>query len=671
MSLSAPRFMCGVRALLFRDFVLSKGDSVSQEHADQKPSIKVRLRSAVGPGMAYLAFSMALRVVLWWQFGRVEGVVPVALPWVLVLGVWHDLWVVPFVIGPVAALICLLPAGWATRLWQRGLLGGLFFLLLFGLVYLPFVEYFFFQEFDARFNLVAVDYLIYPHEVLVNIWESYPVAPILLGVAVLTWGLHRLLWPGLRDSLQSRCPFRSRLRVGLAWLVLAVVAALVPVSGMRPSNRVAAEISANGLRSLVQAFCSNELNYLKYYRTMDDGKAFATMRRALSVSPVIGSDTDLNRIVPARKDGLGPMNVVVIVEESFGAGYVGAYGDTRGLTPAFDRLAGEGLLFSNAFATGTRTVRGLEAITLSLPPVPSESVVKRPGCEGMANWGQVMKDRGYRASFLYGGYGYFDNMNHFFSHNGFALSDRTDIVDPSFTNIWGVSDGDLLEHALDYFDGEYAWKQPFFSIVMTTSNHRPYTFPAGIPEVPPEGGGRKAGVRYADYALGRFMEAAKKHPWYDHTLFVIVADHDARVYGRARVPVEHYRIPLLFYAPGKITPRICERMISQIDIAPTVLGMLGLGYTAPFYGQDVLHLPPGADHPVLLNHNHDVALLEKDRMVVLGLNRSIESYIYDQRREQLFPAEEQPDLTDLATAYFQTAFELFKDHGYVAHEPKI
>jgi hypothetical protein len=97
---------------------------------------------------------------------------------------------------------------------------------------------------------------------------------------------------------------------------------------------------------------------------------------------------------------------------------------------------------------------------------------------------------------------------------------------------------------------------------------------------------------------------------------------------------------------------------------------LGLDFTAPFYGQDVLHLPPGVDHPVLLNHNHDVALLDKDRMDVLGLNRSVENYIYDKRGEQLLPAAGQPELTDLATAYFQTAFELFEHHEYVIHEPK-
>lgn len=178
-------------------------------------------------------------------------------------------------------------------------------------------------------------------------------------------------------------------------------------------------------------------------------------------------------------------------------------------------------------------------------------------------------------------------------------------------------------------------------------------------------------MRYADYALGQFMDQAKQHAWYQNTLFVIVADHDARVYGRAQVPIERYRIPLLFYAPTKLTPQICTTNISQMDIAPTVLGLLGLGYTAPFYGQDVLDMPPGAEHPILLNHNHDVAMLDRGHMVVLGLNHSVQSYDYDEGQHRLAPAPPIAELTDLATAYFQTAFDLFEHHGYVLQNQKL
>jgi phosphoglycerol transferase MdoB-like AlkP superfamily enzyme len=618
----------------------------------------------------YLTINFLLRLVLWWQFGSPSGVAFGQLPFTLASGAANDLIELVYLLLPLSLYLLLLPRRFGNSRWHRRLLALGTYLTLFGGVYLAVAEYFFFEEFDSRFNLVAVDYLIYPHEVLVNIRDTYPVVPVLLANALLCALLWWLLWPMISSGLKRRAPLRGRGKTFIvhALLVAVAVAGHSTDSLARSDNRVANEIGANGISSLFRAFRTNDLSFDRYYRTIDSQQAFGLTRgelaRGQGVGFASGERNDFNRTYAARPTGLGSMNVVVIVEESLGAGFVGAYGDSRGLTPNFDRLSAEGLLFRNTFATGTRTVRGLEAITLSFPPIPSESIVKRPGSEHIANWGKVMRDNGYHTSFLYGGFGYFDNMNHFYESNGFALSDRTDIPEPAFANIWGVSDEDLFRHALDYFDGVHKSGQPFFSIIMTTSNHTPYTFPSGIPGVPAEGGGRKAGVRYADYALGRLFEQAPRHPWFDNTLFVIVADHDARVYGRAQVPVKRYRIPLLVYAPGRVATGTVETPTSQIDVAPTVLGMLGLPYTAPFYGENVLRARAGKARPILLNHNHDVALLLDDRLVVLGLNKSAATFHYDAAADRLDPLPEDRELTDLATAYYQSAFELFKAHRY-------
>ena len=358
-------------------------------------------------------------------------------------------------------------------------------------------------------------------------------------------------------------------------------------------------------------------------------------------------------------------NVVVVAEESLGAEFLGAYGDDRGLSPSFDRLAENGLLFIHAYATGTRTVRGLEAITASFPPIPSVSILRRPGSEGAAVWSRVMGDLGYESSFLYGGYAYFDNMAHYFSTNGFAVSDRTDVIAPVFANIWGVSDQDLFDHALDYYDRQNQTRaEPFFSLIMTTSNHKPFTFPPGVPGVPEEGGGRLAGVRYADWALGRFLEQAESHPWFDNTLFVVVGDHGARIYGASQIPLHTYTVPILFYAPDRLPAGRIDVRTSQIDIAPTLLGLLGVSYEAPFFGQNVLALPPGTERTLLFNHNHDVALLRGDEMVVLGLHQAVDSYRVDENGRDMTPIETDPELADLAIAYYQTAYDLFQQHLY-------
>jgi phosphoglycerol transferase MdoB-like AlkP superfamily enzyme len=620
-------------------------------------------------GGIYMAISFGLRIVLWRSFGLPASVPWTELPLLLATGTVNDTVELLYLLAPLSLYLCLLPGRLGSRRWHRRVFALATFLVLFGMLYLAVTEYFFFEEFDSRFNLVAVDYLIYPTEVLVNIWNSYPVIPVLIADALASFLLLRLIWPSLRRSLERPPRPATRGKVFLAHgVLLGLAMACFSTTTLSPGdNRVANQLAANGVSSLFQAFRTNELNYDTFYRTMDQDHAFTLVRGRLAGEggTLVSQDpNDLNRSFPKNPAGLGKMNVVVLVEESLGADYVGIYGGKKGLTPNFDRLAPEGLMFRNAFATGTRTVRGLEAITASFPPIPSESIIKRPGCEDVANWGKVMRDNGYATSFLYGGYGYFDNMNPFFQGLGFNISDRTDIPDPKFANIWGVSDEDLFGHAVDYFDHVGEKGRSFFSIIMSTSNHKPFTFPSGIPGIPAKGGKRKAGVRYADYAIGQFFQEAQSHPWFDNTLFVIVADHDARVYGRAQIPVDHYRIPLLFYAPGRLASGMVDTPISQMDIAPTVLGLLGLPYTAPFYGEDVLHAPPGQERGILINHNHDVGLLEGDRLTVLGLNKETRSFHYEPGQDRLDPVPADGNLVDLATAYYQTAFELFRAHRY-------
>ena len=196
-----------------------------------------------------------------------------------------------------------------------------------------------------------------------------------------------------------------------------------------------------------------------------------------------------------------------------------------------------------------------------------------------------MREQGRQTSFLYGGYSLFDNMGAFYSGNYFVVKDRNDIKNPRFGNIWGVSDQDLFTYAKTCFDQASADNTPFFAIIMTTSNHSPFTFPEGIEGVRARGGNRYDGVRYADYALGEFFRQIESAPWYRQTLFVVVADHGARVYGSEKIPLPSYEIPLLIMAPGRLAPQQIASPVSQMDIAPTVMGLLGFPYSAPFFGK--------------------------------------------------------------------------------------
>ncbi|HEX9626673.1 MAG TPA: LTA synthase family protein [Acidiferrobacterales bacterium] len=620
----------------------------------------------------YLAVSSLLRVALFIK-GLPQLDAPLAtLAAVLPIGLFYDIATGFYLFFAYALYLLLLPERVFRSSAHRGFLMVASFAALFGLLYLGPVEYFFFDEFDARFNFVAVAYLLYPHEVFVNIWESYPVGRVLAAVtaatALLFWAFHKPLAASLTapSRLRERLPAFGMFTLGLA----AVVAGVTVETGRYSDNRIANELAQNGIYSFFYALFHNDLDYNHYYLTLSEQEAARRLRRLVAqpnAEFIPGADNPIARHIRAN-GAPRPLNVVVLVEESLGADFVGAYGDARGLTPNLDRLAKDSLVFTNFYATGTRTVRGLEAISSSFPPIPGESIVKRSHNDHIFTWGAVMRAQGYRTSFLYGGYGSFDGMNGFFGGNGFDVIDRASIGNPTFTNIWGVSDEDLFGHALTVFDAQHARGEKFFALVMSTSNHKPFTFPAGIPGVAPEGGGREAGVRYADYAIGRFIEALKRRPYFDDTLVVIVGDHGARVYGKEDIPMRSYELPMLVYAPRHIAPRRVDILASQIDIAPTVLGLLNISYDSVFFGRDAFAVDP-KDAFALVSHNRDVALYRDGKLVELGIRKAHRVFDYDKRANHQTPAADDAERVKDAISIFQEGYNLFARGQYRLDPP--
>ena len=631
-----------------------------------------RLRPAAWLVLVVLGLGLLMRLALWIGYGPGADVGLSRLPQLLIKGLFNDLPMALAITLPFSLALLLGRGGTVGRTprWRAVFIG----LFLAVIAYLAFTEYYFFDEFNARFNIVAFDYLMYPTEVAGDVWAEYPVLRVLALCVVATLAV---LW-----LLRRRLLATGFNPVKLRWRALAAVALVAIICGYlglwrtdtlsHSSNRVANEIAQNGYSSFFRAALTNEIEYEKYYATLDPAVAQRMLRTQLEHGNgrFVAQDGSLMREFPARAEGLGKLNVVLVSSESFGAEFSKLHGSAQDLTPEFDRYAQLSLWFANTYASGTRTVRGLEALTASFPPIPTVSILRRPGNENVATWGAVMRGLGYHTSFLYGGYGYFDNMNYFYEHNGFEVLDRKSIDKVRFENIWGVSDEDLFDRALTHFDDLTEKKQPFFSIIMTTSNHKPFTFRTGLEAmgIPPKGGGRKAGVKYADFSMGQFLRNAGSRPWFRDTVFLVIADHGARVYGKAEIPLKTYEIPLLVYNPAHIAPRRVDRMMTQVDLAPTVLGLLGLPYRAPFFGQDAL-ATDAAEPIALFNHNHDIAILRGDHIVVFGLNHSVASYRYDRGHDSYEKMPVDAELRDLGIAYFQTASTMFRAGRYRPAEP--
>jgi phosphoglycerol transferase MdoB-like AlkP superfamily enzyme len=632
-----------------------------------KQALTERFAPVAALVLFYLVLGVVLRTVLHLLFGVPGGVSALLLPPVLAGGVLNDAVEALYLFLPLGLLVGLLPDRLYRRTGMRRTLAALAVLICAVLLFLAVAEYFFFEEFDARFNIVAFDYLMYPTEVIGDIRSEYPVGPVLLAALALALAACALLRRWLGAGFVMPVPLRARLAVLGAW-GLAILAAVVlwPTDRLSFANhRVTNELVQNGHSSFFRAVRTSELDYHAYYRSGD--RAANLQRLAARFEGAGGRFVALDqgridREFAADPTGLGKLNVVLVSSESFGAEFSRLYGSERDWTPNFDRYARQSVWFRHAYASGARTVRGLEALTASFPPTPPESIVRRPGGANVTDWGDVMRGQGYHTSFLYGGYGYFDNMNAFYGSNGFEVLDRAAIDKVRFENVWGVADEDLFDRALEHYDELDGRGQPFFSIIMTTSNHKPFTFRPGLEAhgIQEKGGGREAGVRYADYAVGQFLDAASRHRWFDNTIFIVIADHGARVYGRQEIPLKTYEIPALIYSPKHLQPRQVDTLFGQIDLAPTVLGMLGLPYRAPFFGIDVLHHPDKAQVAVF-NHNHDIALMQGNRLVVLGLNRTASFVDYDPVNDRYAAAPRDTALEDLAIAYYQTAFELFRD----------
>jgi phosphoglycerol transferase MdoB-like AlkP superfamily enzyme len=628
-----------------------------------------------------------VRVVLFLQYKPAPGLSVPEFVKTFLVGLHLDVTAAAVLSLPWLLWLALAPGPFFQWKPHRFLFLALLFVFWFVETFLLIAEYYFFDEFKSRFNTVAIDYLLYPKEVSVNIWDTYPI-PVVVASCVALAAF--LVWRArgfMQERWETPCSFASRLGHLAAGLALAAALwfFIGPGETRFSPERVVNEIADNGMHSVALAFWSRNLDYAAFYPTMPRAEAYERARRLLAEPAVEfeGKAVDsIQRRLPG--DAQRPrLNVVMFLEESLGSEFWGSLG-RRGATllPQMDKLAAEeGILFTNLYATGNRTVRGFEGVLASFPPLPGDSIVKRDRTDNVETIARVLKRDGYDTVFFYGGRGFFDGMRSFAVRNGYdRFVEQKDFATPTFATVWGVCNEDLYRRALEEFRALATNGRPFFATLLSVSNHKPFTYPAGrIPEDPNERR-RENAVKYTDWALGEFFKAARKEPFYTNTVFVVVADHGARVYGSERIPIHSYEIPMLVAGPAVVkAPARIGEFGCQLDVAPTILGLLGRPYRSMFFGRDLLKSKPD-DGRALLHHNRDVGVLKGDRLVVLSMNKGEEFYKGNPRayREDSKTGGmvrlAQPDAVHLelkkdAVALFQVADDLYMNRKYRMQEP--
>lgn len=622
-------------------------------------------------------FSITRLVLLGVQHVAAKNGLGVALA-ALGRGALFDLLAALWVALPLMLYLTLIPERWFARRGQRLLLHAGLFLGIFGALFVAVVELFFFLEFNGRFNFVAVDYLMFPTEVADNIWQSYPTGKILLALLVVAAGLLAALRRPLARAWDEPARWRRRLGGFGAYLgaALALSFALPPSFAEVSADRAVNQIAANGYLCFVSALAGSNATYEGLYATRPDAQVFPRLARLLTepaTAPGTFAQKSTLRAVRGRSLSR-PWNVVVVLEESLGSEFIGAlHPRPVSLTPRFDALAREGTLLTRAYSTGNRTIRAIEATTSSLPPLPGISVVRRPESKNLFTLPGLLRERGYETLWVYGGRALFDGMGAYLTDNGIErVFEQKDYPDGTFTTAWGAADQSIFDQALIQMDGFESAGKPFYTLILSVSNHRPYTFPEGSIRPDPGLKRRENVVRYADWALGRFIEQAKGHAFYDHTLFVLMGDHGARVYGAEAIPLPSYEVPILFLAPGLVPAgRRIDTLTSSLDVPPTVLGLLGMSYESRFFGHDIFRVPP-EEGRALMTHNNEIALMRGGRIAVLGLQGR--TALYSVGEDDQFVPIPRPDvsgheLIEDAIAYYDGADRLYRTGGYLLPTP--
>ncbi len=633
--------------------------------------------------LLFLSISSAVRLSFFvWNFGEADKSI-FSLVRTFGTGFLFDIGTVSFFTIPYLFYLLVFPAKWYGSLVDRIITALGFFLGILIIYFSFFGEFTFWDEFQRRYNFIAVDYLIYTYEVVKNINESYPL-PILLGSLLAFVALTLFLvykFGVFQRTYNNTTSFKHKLAATLPWVAIAIVSGLFVTNDQAEwsKNRYNNELSKAGIYSFFAAFRNNELAYSEFYRIIGEKEAFAGVKAEFADN----GDTFLHpsenvifrniKNTDSLKTGQRP-NVIFICIESLSGNYLNSLGSDLNITPTLDSLANESLFFTNLFATGTRTVRGMEAITLSIPPTPGRSIVKRKNNTGLFTIGEVFKEKGYERNFFYGGDGYFDNMNTYFGGNGFDIVDRgrgflldksinttrTNIEDDevTFENAWGVCDTDIYNKVIKEADKAHKIGKPFFDFVMTTSNHKPFTYPEGKIDIP-SGTGRNGAIKYTDQAIGEFLRTARSKPWFKNTVFVIMSDHCASSAGRWELDVQNYHIPALIYNLPNILPQKIDKLSSQIDMFPTLFASLRWDYESNLFGQNILEMKP-EDERAFIGNYRKLGYLKDNKVMVLGDGNTTNFYQWN-------PADNSLKALPMDNEFLKTAISNYQVADYLYH----
>ncbi|WP_198263380.1 LTA synthase family protein [sulfur-oxidizing endosymbiont of Gigantopelta aegis] len=554
-------------------------------------------------------------------------------------------------------------------------LTGYFLVIFLFFIYIENATFPFFAEYDVRPNFLFVEYLIYPKEVFTMIFSAYKLELFISFVMLVSAAylfLKNKKWHDFETVFELHY-FKRFLLFFPLFIVLAI--GIRSSFGHRPanlsdamysSNRVVNEITKNSFYSIAYSIyrdMKHGKKKIEVYGEMPISEALQRVSTALNIPLNENSDSPFRREEVSQFPLAKPKNLVIFLQESLGSQFVEVTGGAAGITPNFNRLSQEGILFRNLYSNGTRSIRGIAGSVSGNFSVPGKGVIKRNKSQSdFFTIASLLKPFGYHSMFIYGGESRFDNMRGWFLGNGFdEVIDQPKFINPEYTGTWGVSDGDMVARANQEFKKMHEQQQPFVAVMFSTSNHSPFDFPDGKIELI-AGVEKKSelnAIKYADYAIGQFIAAAKKEAYYEDTVIVVVADHNIRVRGSDMLPVKLYHIPGMILGGG-ITGQNIDRMMTHPDVLATALDLTGRTYNYPILGHSVFS--DKKKDLSLMQFNDTYAYRVADKVSVLRPDKEALTFIYQD--EKMIPTEHDAELEKNALAFILTMNHLYEKRLY-------
>lgn len=620
-------------------------------------------------GINILVFTLSRIGLSIWQSERISAV---------------DGWMPLFVQGLRIDIVSLcwlfgLPALLTVLLYHHNRLGDIWVFILrlwltTGSVFIIFMEIAtpaFIETYDFRPNRLFVEYLLYPKEVFTMLKNGHLIA--LISSLIITLLAIIIYWKitGWAVKRLSSPSWKIRPLIAISVILIVFIGARSSF-GHRGINPGMVAFSQDPLvNSLV---LNSGYSVLYAVQQLKDEDKSSEQYGSMSIEEILTfvknrpESAYTSKEIPTLSYNQATYqgdrkNIVIILEESLGAKYIGTLNGLP-LSPEFDQLAKEGWLFENAYATGTRSVRGIEAVTAGFTPTPARATVKLTKSQnGFFTIAELLRRQGYQTSFIYGGEKHFDNMASYFYGNGFqTIIHQPDYTNPKFASTWGVSDEDLFDKAHETFSQLSEAKQPFFSLVFTSSNHDPFEFPDGKIELfDQEKQTRNNAAKYADYALGHFFRLAKTSNYWKNTIFLIIADHDSRVFGADLVPIYGFHIPALILGDG-IDAKRDPRLVSQIDMPPTLLSLAGVSGEYPMIGVDLTQdINPNR---AFMQYDQTQAMVKGNDVIILQPKSPAKGYKYDFVTKEFTPYEQPESLKKEALAHALLGSYLYNHRLY-------